>query len=73
MGEILFRFVEIGVRHFACESEFLQESLRQQSLKYFKSHHRACLDELRMFLETEEWKVLPVPHHFGFKDLPVNG
>jgi hypothetical protein len=39
--------------------------MRQQSLNYFKNYHRARLEELKIFLETEAWELCPVRSTFS--------
>ncbi|CAI8049389.1 Syndetin [Geodia barretti] len=43
--------------------------MRQQSLNYFKNYHRARLEELKIFLETEAWEVCPVRSTFSVHQL----
>ena len=50
-------------------SEGLKEGLKKQSTNYFKRYHKACLDELRMFLENESWILLPVKSSFALDQL----
>lgn len=66
-----FRMSAVGRRHFRSESIDLEETLREKSVEYFKSHHRHSLDELAMFLEMEAWEAVPVKRNFTYKDLPV--
>ena len=50
-------------------SEGLKDGLKKQSANYFKRYHKACLDELRMFLENESWVLLPVKSSFALDQL----
>lgn len=63
------RLINIGDEFCRSRSEELQESLRKQSGNYFKSYHRCCLDELRMFLENESWALVPVRANFSTLNL----
>lgn len=49
----------------------LDDSLRKQSVNYFRSYHRARLDELRMFLDNEGWEACPVKSGFNLLMLQV--
>ncbi|XP_060572099.1 syndetin-like isoform X2 [Ruditapes philippinarum] len=63
------RMIDIGEDFCDSKSEHLQDSLKQQSLNYFKNHHRAKMDELRMFLENEGWELCPVKSSFHIQHL----
>ncbi|XP_070199146.1 syndetin-like [Littorina saxatilis] len=63
--DLINRMIKIGEEFCGSKSEGLQDSLKQQSLNYFKNHHRARLDELRMFLENEAWELCPVKSNFN--------
>lgn len=65
--------IEIGEEFCGSKSEALQDSLKQQSLNYFKTHHQSRLDELRMFLEHEAWELCPVKSNFNILQLMVSG
>ncbi|XP_067655152.1 syndetin-like [Haliotis asinina] len=67
--DIINRMIEIGEEFCDSKSEGLQDSLKQQSLNYFRNHHRARLDELRMFLENEGWELCPVKSNFNILQL----
>lgn len=67
--DIVNRMIEIGEDFCGSKSESLQDSLKQQSLNYFENHHRAKLDELRMFLENEGWELCPVKSSFHILNL----
>ncbi|XP_064648148.1 syndetin-like [Lineus longissimus] len=67
--DLLNRLIEIGEEFCGSKSEALQESIRTQSLNYFKSYHRARMDELRMFLENEGWELCPVKSSFATTQL----
>uniref|UniRef100_A0A674DC46 VPS50 subunit of EARP/GARPII complex n=1 Tax=Salmo trutta TaxID=8032 RepID=A0A674DC46_SALTR len=58
------------IRFCGSKSELLQESIKRQSVNYFKNYHRTRLEELRMFLENEKWERCPVNitqlHEFKF-------
>ncbi|KAK6190358.1 hypothetical protein SNE40_002246 [Patella caerulea] len=67
--DIVGRMIEIGEQFCGSKSEGLQDSLKQQSLNYFKNHHRARLDELRVFVENEGWELCPVKSSFNILQL----
>ncbi|KAL3842010.1 hypothetical protein ACJMK2_020083 [Sinanodonta woodiana] len=67
--DLVNRMIEIGDEFCQSKSEGLQESLKQQSLNYFKNLHRAKMDELRMFLENEGWEMCPVKSNFHIVNL----
>lgn len=65
------RLIQVGEEFSGGNSESLEESIRRQSLNYFRSYHRAKLDELRMFLENEGWELCPVKPSFSILMLQV--
>ncbi|XP_012938430.1 syndetin [Aplysia californica] len=67
--DIINRMIGIGEEFCGSKSEGLQDSLKQQSLNYFKTHHQVRLDELRMFLENEAWEMCPVKSNFNILQL----
>ncbi|KAL5006892.1 hypothetical protein ScPMuIL_015698 [Solemya velum] len=67
--DLVNRMIEIGEEFCKSKSEGLQDSLKQQSLNYFRNHHRARMDELRMFLENEGWELCPVKSSFQIMQL----
>ena len=69
---LTYRLIEIGDEFCSSKSEALQDSMKQQSLNYFKTHHRVRLDELHMFLENEAWEVCPVKSNFNILQLMVS-
>uniref|UniRef100_A0A8C4QHW1 VPS50 EARP/GARPII complex subunit n=1 Tax=Eptatretus burgeri TaxID=7764 RepID=A0A8C4QHW1_EPTBU len=77
--DIINRLMDVGEQFCGSQSEGLQESIRKQSLNYFKNYHRARMEELHMFLENELWELCPVRSNFSvlqlheFKFLTVDG
>ena len=67
--DIVDRLMDVGQQFCGSSSEILQESVRQQSISYFRSFHRSRLDELRMFLENEAWEYCPVQPNFTILQL----
>ncbi|KAI8780481.1 syndetin-like [Biomphalaria glabrata] len=67
--DIINRMIEVGEEFCASKSEGLQDTLKLQSLNYFKTHHQIRLDELRMFLENEAWEMCPVRSNFNILHL----
>ncbi|KAM8770444.1 syndetin isoform 2-T2 [Rhynchonycteris naso] len=67
--DIISRLMQVGEEFCGSKSEVLQESIRKQSVNYFKNYHRTRLDELRMFLENETWELCPVKSSFSILQL----
>ncbi|XP_036594519.1 syndetin isoform X4 [Trichosurus vulpecula] len=67
--DIISRLMQVGEEFCGSKSEVLQESIRKQSINYFKNYHRTRLDELRMFLENETWELCPVKSSFSILQL----
>ncbi|RZF38465.1 hypothetical protein LSTR_LSTR011955 [Laodelphax striatellus] len=66
---ILHRLEQIGKEFSQSESEELQNSIRKQSILYFRRYHAGRLDELRIFLENEVWTPCPVRPDFSLVHL----
>lgn len=64
--------IAVGEEFCSSSSEDLHESIRKQTVKYFKTYHRTRMDELRMFLENEAWELCPVKASFKIVDLSVS-
>ncbi|UYV61542.1 CCDC132, partial [Cordylochernes scorpioides] len=71
LDDILYKgqLIEVGEEFCESQSEDLQETIRRQTVNYFKTYHRSCLDELRMFLENESWTLCPVRYSFSIFQL----
>uniref|UniRef100_A0A8C6U576 VPS50 EARP/GARPII complex subunit n=1 Tax=Neogobius melanostomus TaxID=47308 RepID=A0A8C6U576_9GOBI len=67
--DIISRCPGSGEEFCDSKSEVLQESIKRQSVNYFKHYHRARLEELRMFLENETWELCPVKSNFNISQL----
>ncbi|XP_072179287.1 syndetin-like [Diadema setosum] len=67
--DLVNRLISVGEEFCGSKSEGLHDSIRQQSLNYFKSYHRARIDELRIFLENEGWEPCPVKSNFSYQSL----
>uniref|UniRef100_A0A8D0Q0A3 VPS50 subunit of EARP/GARPII complex n=1 Tax=Sus scrofa TaxID=9823 RepID=A0A8D0Q0A3_PIG len=67
--DIISRLMQVGEEFCGSKSEVLQDSIRKQSVNYFKNYHRTRLDELRMFLENETWELCPVKSNFSILQL----
>ncbi|KAG2465127.1 VPS50 protein, partial [Polypterus senegalus] len=63
------RLMQVGEEFCGSKSEVLQESIKRQSVNYFKNYHRIRLEELRMFLENETWELCPVKSNFSITQL----
>ncbi|XP_064613648.1 LOW QUALITY PROTEIN: syndetin-like [Liolophura sinensis] len=67
--DLVNRLILIGEEFCGSKSEGLQDSLKRQSLNYFRNYHRARMEELRMFLENEGWEICPVKSNFTILQL----
>ncbi|CAL8294189.1 unnamed protein product [Merluccius merluccius] len=67
--DVISRLMQVGEEFCGSRSEVLQESLKRQSVNYFRNYHRARLEELRMFLENETWELCPVKSNFSIAQL----
>ncbi|CAH1787995.1 unnamed protein product [Owenia fusiformis] len=67
--DIINRLIMIGEEFCGSKSEGLQDSIRKQSVNYFRNYHRARMDELKMFLENEAWQLCPVKANFSIMQL----
>ncbi|MBN3298017.1 VPS50 protein, partial [Amia calva] len=67
--DIISRLMQVGEEFCGSKSEVLQESIKRQSVNYFKNYHRTRLEELRMFLENESWELCPVKSNFSIAQL----
>ncbi|XP_056154073.1 syndetin isoform X1 [Lampris incognitus] len=67
--DVISRLMQVGEEFCGSKSEVLQESIKRQSVNYFKNYHRARLEELRMFLENETWELCPVKSNFNITQL----
>lgn len=67
--DLVNRLIAVGEEFCKSTSEDLHESIRKQTVKYFKTYHRFRMDELRMFLENEAWELCPVKASFKIVDL----
>lgn len=65
MLDIVETLVEMGRQFCQSNSDVLRESVRQQSINYFRGFHRGKLDELHVFLENESWEQCPVRADFN--------
>ncbi|KAG8179937.1 hypothetical protein JTE90_025262 [Oedothorax gibbosus] len=62
---LIQRLIDIGEDFCGSRSEDLQESVRKQSVNYFRNYHRGFMEELRTFLENESWELCPVHSAFS--------
>ncbi|XP_076864898.1 syndetin isoform X2 [Brachyhypopomus gauderio] len=67
--DVVSRLMQVGEEFCGSKSEVLQESIKRQSVNYFKTYHRIRLEELRMFLENETWELCPVKSNFSIAQL----
>ncbi|KAG5891776.1 hypothetical protein JTB14_006964 [Gonioctena quinquepunctata] len=66
---VVHRLMQVGEEFCSSKSEDLQESIRKQSVNYFKNYHAQRLDELKIFLENEMWEICPVKPSFDILQL----
>ncbi|KAJ8933780.1 hypothetical protein NQ314_013816 [Rhamnusium bicolor] len=69
---VVHRLIQVGEEFCSSKSEDLQESIRKQSVNYFKNYHAQRLDELKIFLENEMWEICPVKPSFDILQLQFN-
>ncbi|KAF7285885.1 hypothetical protein GWI33_009363 [Rhynchophorus ferrugineus] len=67
--KVVHRLIQVGDEFCSSKSEDLQESIRKQSINYFKNYHSQRLDELKIFLENEIWELCPVKPTFNILQL----
>lgn len=67
--DIVNQLISIGEEFCNKKSRVLQDSIRTQTINYFKAYHKSNMDELKMFLENEAWELCPVRENFSFLDL----
>ncbi|KAJ7369799.1 hypothetical protein OS493_036442 [Desmophyllum pertusum] len=67
--DLVNRLIAVGEEFCSSTSEDLHDSIRTQTVKYFKTYHRSRMDELRMFLENDAWELCPVKASFKIVDL----
>ncbi|KAK7073022.1 hypothetical protein SK128_015096 [Halocaridina rubra] len=67
--DVINKLIDVGESFCGSRSETLRESIKKQSLNYFRNHHRARMEELRMFLENEGWEPCPVKSTFSIYQL----
>ncbi|CAG9770249.1 unnamed protein product [Ceutorhynchus assimilis] len=63
------RLIQVGEEFCSSKSEDLQESIRKQSVCYFKNYHAQRMDELKIFMENEIWEICPVKPTFNILQL----
>lgn len=62
---LIDKLIEVGREFCDSSSEILQDSVRQQSITYFRNFHKARLEELKVFLEHESWEHCPLVSGFN--------
>ncbi|ESO01150.1 hypothetical protein HELRODRAFT_82402, partial [Helobdella robusta] len=63
--DVTNRLMKVGDEFCSSHSEGLNESMRKQSINYFRTYHQSRLEELRMFMHNEGWEVCPVKCGFN--------
>ncbi|KAH1011506.1 hypothetical protein HUJ04_000858 [Dendroctonus ponderosae] len=66
---VVHRLIQVGEEFCSSKSEDLSESIRKQSICYFKNYHAQRLDELKIFMENEMWEICPVKPTFNVVQL----
>ncbi|XP_008194931.2 syndetin [Tribolium castaneum] len=66
---VVHRLIQVGEEFCLSKSDDLQESIRKQSVNYFKNYHIQRLEELKIFLENEMWEICPVKPTFTLLQL----
>nr|XP_045603375.1 syndetin-like [Procambarus clarkii] len=67
--DVINKLIDVGESFCGSKSETLRESIKKQSINYFRNHHRARMEELHMFLENEGWEACPVKSAFSIYQL----
>ncbi|XP_042224394.1 syndetin-like [Homarus americanus] len=67
--DVINKLIDVGESFCGSKSETLRESIKKQSINYFRNHHRARMEELHMFLENEGWEACPVKSTFSIHQL----
>ncbi|XP_047487381.1 syndetin-like [Penaeus chinensis] len=67
--DVINKLIDVGECFCGSKSETLRESIKKQSINYFRTHHRARMEELHMFLENEGWEACPVKSTFSIYQL----
>lgn len=67
--DVISKLIDVGESFCGSRSETLRESIKKQSINYFRNHHRARMEELHMFLENEGWEACPVKSTFSIYQL----
>ncbi|GAB0094360.1 Syndetin [Sergentomyia squamirostris] len=52
---IIQRLKKVGVEFCGDGSAKLMDSMKMQSMEFFKRYHSACLEEISLFLDNEAW------------------
>ncbi|XP_055684876.1 syndetin [Lutzomyia longipalpis] len=52
---IIQRLKKVGVEFCGDSSGKLMESMKNQSMEFFKRYHSSCLEEISLFLDNEAW------------------
>lgn len=55
MLSIVQRLKKVGIEFCGEQSTNLMESMRAQSMAFFKRYHAASLEEICLFLDNEAW------------------
>nr|XP_053656114.1 syndetin-like [Cherax quadricarinatus] len=67
--DVINKLIDVGECFCGSKSETLNESIKKQSINYFRNHHRVRMEELHMFLENEGWEACPVKSTFSIYQL----
>uniref|UniRef100_T1J3I3 Vacuolar protein sorting-associated protein 54 n=1 Tax=Strigamia maritima TaxID=126957 RepID=T1J3I3_STRMM len=67
--DLVNRLINTGEEFCGSKSEELQEIVRKLSSNYFRHYHRARMEELRYFFESEGWELCPVKSNFSIMQL----
>uniref|UniRef100_A0A183IYK3 DUF2451 domain-containing protein n=1 Tax=Soboliphyme baturini TaxID=241478 RepID=A0A183IYK3_9BILA len=66
----LFRFLKTYER--LCKSSLNQfgNTVRAKCLEVFENYHQRCMEDVKMFIETDAWQKVPVKRGFSWHLLP---
>jgi len=68
-GNDFCSFLDDDVIKSTSNGRGLNESLQQQTLFYFRTHHQISVDDLIMFIDNESWQPCPVTSSFNLFEM----
>ena len=68
--EIVIIYLFVGTSFCKCSINYLNDTIKSLSVKYFANYNNLRMDDLKLFLETESWELCPLPANFSLDQLP---